>query len=302
MVNDEVIEMWINEACKCTGLTKKAIEYYTLQGLVTPAVLGNGYRTYSDQDVCLLKKISVLRKLGLGVDEIRTILADTTGAALQTISVKKELDLQREALKKTLLDRLGCGAAYTDMEAELQALDLNKTITEKILEAFPGYYGRFVCLHFSRFLNEPIRTPAQRQAFGRIVDFLDNAPALDLPPELEKHLIENTNHIGTKQIGEMLESTRSAIENADAFLSENREQLEQYLAYKQSDAYKKSPAFKMMAQIKAFNQASGYYDVFIPALKELSSAYAAYYQQLELANAKLLTNYPEIEKLDNLGD
>ena len=33
--------MKINEACKRTNLTKKAIEYYVEQGLITPQVLEN---------------------------------------------------------------------------------------------------------------------------------------------------------------------------------------------------------------------------------------------------------------------
>ena len=40
--------MLINEASKLTKLTKKAIEYYTLHGLISPIVLKNGYRDYSN--------------------------------------------------------------------------------------------------------------------------------------------------------------------------------------------------------------------------------------------------------------
>ncbi len=39
-----------------------------------------------------------------------------------------------------------------------------------------------------------------------------------------------------------------------------------------------------------------YYDVFLPALKELSSSYAQYRRQLEAANQALLSQYPEIKK------
>lgn len=78
----EVIDVLINEVSKLTGLTKKAIEYYTLQGLVVPAVLDNGYREYSEYDIDLLHKIFVLRKLDVSTDEIRSIFADKTNAAL----------------------------------------------------------------------------------------------------------------------------------------------------------------------------------------------------------------------------
>jgi len=79
---------------------------------------------------------------------------------------------------------------------------------------------------------------------------------------------------------------------------DNKESLEQYLALRQSDEYKKSPAFQIQTLFKEFNSTSGYSDVFIPALKELSSYYADYYKQLEIANEKLLAKYPEIEKMN----
>lgn len=34
----EVINMLINEVSKITGLTKKAIKYYTEQGLISPSI------------------------------------------------------------------------------------------------------------------------------------------------------------------------------------------------------------------------------------------------------------------------
>ena len=59
-----------NEVQKETGLTRKAIEYYELQGLLEPNRDENGYRNYSDSDVQMLKKISLFRQLGLNLTEI----------------------------------------------------------------------------------------------------------------------------------------------------------------------------------------------------------------------------------------
>jgi hypothetical protein len=50
-----------------------------------------------------------------------------------------------------------------------------------------------------------------------------------------------------------------------------------------------------MTLMKEFCSASGYYDVFIPALKELSPSYAEYYKKLEAANEKLIARYPGIQ-------
>lgn len=281
--------MLIHEVSRTTGVTKKAIEYYCEQGLICPTILENGYRDFGQNEVERLGQISVLRKLGISGEEIKTVLSDESGNALQRLSVQKELSLKREQAKKALLEQLSSGKSYAEISAELQTIETGKTITEKLLEAFPGYYGRFICLHFARFLNEPIKTEKQQVAYERILSFLDNLPPLDLPEDLLEYLSESTRQIGTQQINTMIQNTQKSIENPDEFLSENKEFLEQYLAYKQSEEYQNSPAYKMMALLKTFNSTSGYYDVFLPALKELSSSYAQYYRQLEIANETILS-------------
>lgn len=289
--------MLINEASKLTNLTKKAIEYYTEQGLIYPDILDNGYRDFSKKDIERLQKVSVFRKLGLGIKEIKAVLADEANSTLQMISVRKELEMKREQAKKSILDKLSCGISYAQINAELKSIEQSSTVAERLLEAFPGYYGRFICLHFAQFLNEPVVTEEQQKAYEEIISFLDNAPSLDFPEDLQSFLIESTKHIGTEDINNMIENTKKSIEDPDKFLSKNKEVLEQYLAFKQSEEYKNSPACRIQTMLKEFNSASGYYDVFIPAMKQLSSSYAKYYKQLETANEKLLSQYPEIEGL-----
>lgn len=293
--------MLINQVSKTTGLTKKAIEYYTAQGLVLPSVLENGYRDYSENDVETLSKIFVLRRLGIGTDEIKAVLFDQSNIGLQVLSVKKELKFQREQEKKEILDQLSRGKSFDEVSEDLQTLENKKTITEKILDAFPGYYGRFVCLYFARFLNEPIKTVTQQIAYETVITFLDTVPVLDLPEELQEYLTENTKHIGTEQIKNMVESTKRAIDNPDDFLSTNRDVLEQYLTYKQSEEYENSPAYKLIKLLKEFNNTSGYYDIFVPALKQLSDSYAEYHSRMEVANEKLFAMYPEISKMSTQG-
>lgn len=48
--------MLINETSKITNLTKKAIDYYIEQRLVSPVFLDNGYRDFREEDLEVLKK------------------------------------------------------------------------------------------------------------------------------------------------------------------------------------------------------------------------------------------------------
>lgn len=291
--------MLINEASKVTNLTKKAINYYIEQDLICPDILDNGYRDFSKGDIEDLKKIYVLRKLGISTGDIKKIFTDESSSVLQNLSVQKELNVKREKAKKEIFDKLSCGKSYDEIDKELKVIEQRETITEKLLMSFPGYYGRFICLHFARFLNEPIKTENQKAAYKEIIEFLDNIPSLNFPKDLQEYLIEGTKHISTEDIKKMTKKTKLSIENPDNFLSDNKEILKQYLKFKQSVEYKNSPAYKIQSLLKEFNSVSGYYDIFIPAMKKLSNSYAEYYRQLEIANEKLLEQYPEIEKLNN---
>ncbi|MDD3080569.1 MAG: MerR family transcriptional regulator [Paludibacter sp.] len=289
--------MLISEVSRITSLTKKAIEYYAEQRLVFPTILENGYRDFNKDDVECLSKIYILRKLELSTEEIRTVLADKTGYSLQKLSVQKELKLQREKIKKTILDKLSCGKSYTEISMDLKVLEQGVNISEKLLEVFPGYYGRFICMHFARFLNEPITTEEQQTAYQEIIEFLDNTSSLELPEDLREFLNEKTMYIGTDEIGTMLENTKKSIDHFDQFLTENKEWLEEYLLYKQSEAYKNSSVYKIQEILKAFYKTSGYYNIFIPTMKKLSASYSEYCKQMEIANEKLLSHYPQIINL-----
>lgn len=64
--------MKINQVEQAVGITKKNIRFYEDQGLVHPSRnLENGYRDYSEEDISILLKIKLLRKLSIPIDEIR---------------------------------------------------------------------------------------------------------------------------------------------------------------------------------------------------------------------------------------
>ena len=130
--------MLIHEVSRRTGLTRKAIEYYAAQGLIAPAVLENGYRDFSESEVETLQNIHALRQLDLSVEQIRAILTDRNANALQTASIRAALNAQRAQKQHALLDRLATGASFEAIRAELDALENRRTITDRLMDAFPG--------------------------------------------------------------------------------------------------------------------------------------------------------------------
>ena len=68
--------MKINEVEALAGIAKKNIRFYEKQGLISPRRNPeNGYRDYADEDVLVLRRIRLLRKLDVPIDEIRLMLS-----------------------------------------------------------------------------------------------------------------------------------------------------------------------------------------------------------------------------------
>lgn len=61
--------MKIQELERVTGLERPSIRFYEKEGLLKPRRLENGYRDYSDADADLLKKIKLLRQLGMRIEK-----------------------------------------------------------------------------------------------------------------------------------------------------------------------------------------------------------------------------------------
>ena len=68
--------MRINEVEKLVGIPKKNIRFYEEQGLLHPGRESeNGYRSYGPAEVETLRKIRLLRKLSVPIEEIRNLLS-----------------------------------------------------------------------------------------------------------------------------------------------------------------------------------------------------------------------------------
>ena len=289
--------MLINNVCKICELTKKAIEYYIEQGLISPRICENGYRDFSQSDVDKLKKISILRKLDLGMESIRNVLNNENPTKmLCKIAYDKELELDRVKSKRELIERLRQGSSWEEIGNKIKCLSEKQTIVEKLLDAFPGYYGQFVSLHFTQFLNEPLVTDEQRKAYNTVVQFLDNINNFSIPPELESFLEENTTRLTSETMKNISTNIVNAVQDFDKFIEDNKEFLEQYVAYKNSNEYKNSIVYKLQVIFQDFNSTSGYYDIFIENMKKLSPKYEQYHTMLEDANEVLTSQYPGVAK------
>ena len=294
----EVISMLINETAKRCNITKKAVQYYVEQGLIVPKVLENGYKDFSEEEVKLLKQIVLYRRLGLGISEIKRVLENHN--EVKNILYLRTLELEKEKAKQDILKRLETGVNIESLEHEINNITSNTIIIKKLVDLFPSYYGKFISLNFSRYLTGKIETEEQMKAFNQIIEFFDNVPDINLPSDLQKYLDnyleEYLSEEGIEKINHILEAKNSAVQNIDEFVQKNKEILDEYKKYKQTDDYRNSPAFRLMEYMKQVCTTNGYYDVFIPAMRKLSPLYNEYYEQMLKANDEFIRNYPEYSK------
>lgn len=285
--------MLINEVCKKCSLTKKAVEYYRQQGLIVPAVQENGYRDFSERDVMALRKISVLRGLGLSVGEIRSILPETgTGKeALAGVSFRKAMEVTVLQEKQKLISDLATKDNWEEAEERLCQLQKKEAVSERILNAFPGNYGRYICMHFATYLDGPVVTKEQQEAYETVISFLDGVD-FRLPDNLQKYLDEAMAHFDEGLVGKVTEGMDAMVSDTEKYIAENQEFIESWIAYKKSEAYRNSPTFLLEEAMRQFHSASGYNEIFIPAMCRLSNSYREYYEAMQKANEKFLQKYP----------
>lgn len=290
------LDMLIGEVCKTCKITKKAVEYYEQQGFIHPEVMGNGYRNYSDKDISMLKEVSMLRKLNIGIADIKSIVfSQNKCKALANYQAKREISLTQEKAQYDCITRLitnGYDVEETENFID-HTLDHNTIIRDKLFYAFPGSYGKFLSLHFGRFLNEKIDTPDKAIAYQKIVDYLDSIRDFSFSRELEKFfesIGENQDMIDFEKMEKTMESVS---DDYDGYIEKNKKSIEQYLEIRNSAEYKSSPAFEMQKAMIEFQQSSGYNKTLVPNLKILSKAYAEYTQKLQTANNKFMGRFPK---------
>lgn len=112
--------MRINEVEALVGITKKNIRFYEEKGLLSPRrSTENGYRDYGEAEVAVLRRIKLMRKLGVPLEEIRKMQSGvhTVGDGMRRHMVTLERDL--ENLEQAI--RL-CGG-LTDCPQRLEDLD-----------------------------------------------------------------------------------------------------------------------------------------------------------------------------------
>ncbi|MFD7999435.1 MerR family transcriptional regulator [Streptomyces mirabilis] len=112
--------MRIGELAVTVGVTTRTVRHYHHLGLLPePERRPNGYREYTLRHAVVLARIRRLTELGLGLAEVRDVLADDAGRDLAEVLEELDADLARqEAAIRERRDRL---RALLDRDGNLPA-------------------------------------------------------------------------------------------------------------------------------------------------------------------------------------
>ena len=121
--------MKINEVEALVGVTKKNIRFYEEQGLLSPRRNSeNGYRDYGDAEVETLRRVKLLRKLGVPISEIRRMQEgqQTVGDGMRRhlVTLERERQNLEESIRLCqLLKEREMPLSELDAQAVLQEME-----------------------------------------------------------------------------------------------------------------------------------------------------------------------------------
>ncbi|MER7919823.1 MULTISPECIES: MerR family transcriptional regulator [unclassified Streptomyces] len=140
----------IGELARATGLTVRTIRYWSDEGVLTPVTRSpGGYRLYDAPSVARLELIRTLRELGLGLDDVRHVLAGERTVAQVAATHVAALDARIRSLKVTRavlssVARRDASARETTLMnklARLSAAERQRIVAEFVAEALQGLDG-----------------------------------------------------------------------------------------------------------------------------------------------------------------
>lgn len=272
--------MLLNKITKEVGMTKRAIKYYEEKGLLSIKKDDNGYRNYTQEDVETLKKISIYRKLGISIDDIKKLLETDDKKLLLSIYNQK---LQEKQLQESELEALKEFIDDGDPDKANKLLDY-ETIENAIESMLPKEeWSNYLMSHFKPFLNIRIKTPEQKQALKNILEYCENT-TLKTPFMMK---------LGMKLAGDIAKETKTADEMISYYRDMSNEEYERLKADVLKGAKLKSGILKYhpsyIAQRKMMKeyQDKGYNNIFIPNLMVLSPKYGEYKRALDSVNDRI---------------
>lgn len=269
-----------------TGLTRKAIEYYEDKGLINPHRLENGYKDYTEKDLDILVKVSILRKLGISLSEIKQCVLYNS-STLSSVLRMKEHQLEVDERRKNILELIVKGEKQELIDEYIAMIETEESIYNRLERVFPGYFGQLFFAAYLPFMNEPL-TKDGEEAFIKYISYLDNLPTFELSEDEKKFIDEISSNFDMSILKKVNEDKISTVENIEDWLEKNKDSILQYESYKNSEQYQNSLLRDIQEKLRKYMIDNNYYQVAIPLIRKFSKSYNMYYEKMIKANERFM--------------
>ncbi|MFI0905582.1 MerR family transcriptional regulator [Streptomyces sioyaensis] len=153
--------MRIGELASLVGVSTRAVRHYHHLGLLPePARRANGYREYGLPDAVALARLRRLAELGLGLDEVRDVLADDSGRELAEVLAELDADLARQ--EEEIRSRRARLAALRRQAEEHGGLPAEGPVSDELAAVF----GEMARTSAARPGPEPVMAAKEREVLA----------------------------------------------------------------------------------------------------------------------------------------
>lgn len=301
--------MNIKSVSEITGLTKKAIKYYEEEGLIAPEKnKENGYREYDLPHVERLNLISTLRALGISIEDIKNGLKDKDNLNLILSNKLSSIDDTIELLKNTKVilkeiidENLELDKTSKNILKLKEILSLTEDqqgilIKDKLLEAFPGNFGRLVVTNYLPFLNISLDSEEKKKAFLDMVNYLDEVEEFSISEEMEQQLKLIKDEEFYRKTLEARQAMIEAVCSGEGEQFENFKKTVLDSMKRLEDTEFRNFYIENKKRNKGFTEAlkeKGYYDKVVNNLRIINPKYEEFCSKLEKLNDSLGLAYGE---------
>jgi len=134
----------IKELEKLLSISRSNIRFYEKQGLLSPGRKDNNYREYTEQDIEVLKKIIIFRKMGLTVEEIKLIQKDELPFNEAIAGAQQRIENEIEQLNGSLklIKRVAQASSSFDqihIDEHWNAISESEKLGEKFVDICKDY-------------------------------------------------------------------------------------------------------------------------------------------------------------------
>lgn len=169
----------VGELAKRCGLTVRTLHHYDSIGLLTPSARSDsGYRLYNRNDIARLHQIQALRRFGLALADIGTVLANP-GSHLAAIVDRQIRMLEQQISQSTALrDRLSQLQGQLQRGEEPELADWLTTL--EMMTMYDKYFSKEEQKSFPLLSTAENTTTAE---WAELVQAVREAMAMKVPPQ-----------------------------------------------------------------------------------------------------------------------